>query len=258
MKRAGTICLGLAAGLVLTTSGRADDPATAANGDNPYAPLVVRNVFGLNPPPPAEPPTPDVPPPKIVANGIMSIFGHLQALYKVTETTPGQPPKEKSYILTAGQREDDIEVVKIDDKANIVTFNNHGAIQDIPLSNGTASTGPAPAAPSPAGGVPLPMGSRFGNPALRGRGPGGLINPNPAAAAAPAANFNNNNPAILGAGPAYMGNPQSAVPQSTISADDIQALIAAQHAAAIAAGSPTARLFPPTPHDGEAGLPPPP
>ena len=247
MKRAGTICLGLAAGLVLTASVRAGDPAPAANGDNPYAPLVVRNVFGLNPPPPPGPVTPDVPPPKIIANGIMSIFGHLQALYKVTETTPGQSPKDKSYILTAGQREDDIEVVKIDDKANIVTFNNHGTIQDIPLSNGTAATG-APAGPTPpAGGVPMP--SRFGNPGMRGRGPGGPMNPNPAAA--PVAN---NNPAILGAGPAYMGSGQPAQP--ALSADDLQAVIAAKHAQA--AGTPMAPLFPPTKYDGPAGVPPPP
>jgi hypothetical protein len=236
MKRAGTLWLGLAAGLALTGSVRADFPAPSANGDNPYAPLVVRNVFGLNPPPPPGPVVPDVPPPKITANGIMSIFGRLQALYKVADTTPGQPPKEKSYILTAGQREDGIEVVKIDDKANIVTFNNHGITQDIPLSSGTPAAGPAPLP----GGIPMPMGSRFGNPGMRGRGP----------AAAPMAN--NNNPAILGAGPAYMGSGQPA--QSTLSPDDIQTLISAQHAAAIASGNPAAKLFPPTPHDPEAGI----
>ena len=108
MKRAGTISLGLAAGLALIASVCADFSASAGDSDNPYAPLVVRNVFGLNPAPTNGPVTPDVPPPKITANGIMSIFGRLQALYKVVDTTPGQPLKEKSYILTVGQREDDI------------------------------------------------------------------------------------------------------------------------------------------------------
>jgi hypothetical protein len=240
MKRAGTICLGLAAGLALTASVRADSPAPDASGDNPYAPVVVRNVFGLNPPTPPGPTVPVDPPPKIIANGIMSIFGRLQALYKVTETVPGQSPKEKSYILTVGQREDDIEVVKIDDKANIVTFNNHGTVQDIPLTNGAAAPGaPLPAA---AGGISVPM-NRFGNPNLRGRGPVPPIAP----AAAPVAN---NGPAILGAGPAFMGSGQPA--QAAMTPDDLQALIAAKHAAAQAAGSAIAPLFPPTKYDNEA------
>ena len=249
MKRAGTISLGLAAGLALIASVCADFSASAGDSDNPYAPLVVRNVFGLNPAPTNGPVTPDVPPPKITANGIMSIVGRLQAVYKVSDTTPGQQPKEKSYILTVGQREDDIEVVKIDEKASIVTFNNHGIMQDIPLSSGAAASGPAPGTPLPFGGIPMPMGSRFGNPALRGRGPGAAMNPTPP----PVANNNNNNPAILGAGPAFMGSGQPA--QSALSAEDIQTLIAAQHAAAIASGSPSAPLFPPTIHDEEAGIP---
>lgn len=250
MKRAGTISL-LAAGMVLTIPVWADPPATAA-GDNPYGPLVARNVFGLNPPTPPPPPGPDTPPPKITPNGIMTIFGHLQALFKAVDAPPGQAAKEKSYILAVGQREDDIEIVKIDDKANIITFNNHGTIQDLPLVPGAANTGATPSLGAPPGGIPLPMGApinRFGNPMMRRPSP-----PFGGAAANPAMNpANNNNPAILGAGPAYMGNPNNQ--GNALSPDDIMALTAAQHSKAIQENNPAAPLFPPTRYDHEAGIP---
>ena len=64
----------------------------------------------------------------------MSIFGQLQVLFKVAGTAkPGQPAKDDSYILSEGQRQDEIEVIHIDEKASLVTFNNHGTVQEIPL-----------------------------------------------------------------------------------------------------------------------------
>ena len=211
MMRAGSILIGLTAGLALSVPVRADSPAPGA-GDNPYAPLVARNVFGLNPIPPPGPPTPTDPPPKITPNGIMNLLGSLQVLFKV-EAAPGQPAKEvKTYMLATGQREDDIEVVKIDEKAAIITFNNHGTTQDLPLVAGAASSGAAPppgGVPAPNGGIPPPMGGmRFGNPAFRSRG----INPGASTGVNPANNSSLNNvynpsgQAILGAGPAFAGN----------------------------------------------------
>jgi hypothetical protein len=41
---------------------------------------------------------------------------------------------EKSYILAETKQQDDIEVVHIDEKTDIVTFNNHGIMQEIPLA----------------------------------------------------------------------------------------------------------------------------
>jgi hypothetical protein len=182
----------------------------------------------------------------------MTIFGHLQALFKAVDAPPGQAAKEKSYILAVGQREDDIEIVKIDDKANIITFNNHGTIQDLPLVPGAANTGATPSLGAPPGGIPLPMGApinRFGNPMMRRPSP-----PFGGAAANPAMNpANNNNPAILGAGPAYMGNPNNQ--GNALSPDDIMALTAAQHSKAIQENNPAAPLFPPTRYDHEAGIP---
>jgi len=158
------ICL--AGGLLLNAAVRADD---AVLPGNPYAPVVTRNIFGLNPPPPVVPPgTEDAaPPPKITPNGIMSILGQLQVLFKVaTPAKAGKPAGDDDYILSEGQRQDDIEVVKIDEKAGLVTFNNHGETQELPLVAATASS-TAPAA----AGVP-------GNPAPGFKpAPGGLLRP---------------------------------------------------------------------------------
>lgn len=132
----------------------------AASAENPYTPIVTRNVFGLVPIPVGPPPdtTPATPPPKITPNGIMTIFGKLQALFKVVGTAkPGQPAKEESYVLGVGERQDDIEVQKIDEKGAVITFNNHGTIQELPLIAGTAMGGEsAPAAPGRPPGLPIP------------------------------------------------------------------------------------------------------
>jgi len=159
------ICL--AGGLLLNAAVRADD---AVLPGNPYAPVVTRNIFGLNPPPPpVDPSTANVtPPPKITPNGIMSILGQLQVLFKVaTPAKAGKPAGDDDYILSEGQRQDDIEVVKIDEKAGLVTFNNHGETQELPLVAATASSGAPAAAGGP--GNPAPGGFR---PA-----PGGLLQP---------------------------------------------------------------------------------
>jgi hypothetical protein len=167
MKVARNILFCLAGGLALHANLRAGDIVLV---DNPYAPVVARNIFGLNPPPPfTPPPADDANLPKISPNGIMSIFGQLQVLFKVSSAArSGQPTKEESYILSEGQRQDDIEVVKIDEKAGSVTFKNHGNIQELPLVAATGGSAPA------AGGSPVnnfqpppPMlngaGNNFGN-----------------------------------------------------------------------------------------------
>jgi len=154
--------------------------------DNPYAAIVSRNVFGLVPIPTNPPvdPTPVEPPPKITPNGIMTIFGKLQALFNVAQPAKaGQPAHDESYVLTEGEQQDDIEVTKIDEKGGVVTFNNHGVIQELPLVNGQASSGAAPAG-GPAGGgngAPppgFPGGNRFGrNPNLARGNFGAAANP---------------------------------------------------------------------------------
>jgi hypothetical protein len=177
MNRCGKIAIGLAGGLAVNMVARADD--VVLPGD-PYATVVARNIFGLNPPPPPDANPPDANPPvKITPNGIMTILGEVQVLFKVAGTPkPGGPPAaDESYILSEGQRQDDIEVVKIDEKNSIVTFNNHGETQQLPLVVTQPSSTPSPGL---AGG-PGAAGGRFspgfvnsgGGPGARPRGNGG-------------------------------------------------------------------------------------
>jgi hypothetical protein len=165
MKCVGKMAIWLAVMLV-SSAGAQTKNVAVASADNPYALIAARNIFCLNPAP-----TNDFvgdPPPKITLTGIMSAMGNLQALYKVAGTgKPGDPAKDQSYILSEGQREDDIEVVEINDKANLVTFNNHGTVQEIPLANAPKSALSGPGGP---GG---PVSGRPGLPGPRGRRNGG-------------------------------------------------------------------------------------
>jgi hypothetical protein len=261
MKCAGKIAVCLAGGLVLNTGLRADDIALSNNPlpGNPYAPVVVRNVFNLTPPPVVDPnATPAVPPVKITLNGIMSIFGQLQVLFKVAGKAPGQD----AYTLGEGEQQDDIEVTKIDEKAGIVTFNNHGVEQKLSLVAANPSSTPGTAA-SPPGGQPRP--------GIAPRGPGGnngssgFIN----TFGRRGANFpghnnggNNgaNNPGGMNNG--YNGsNLQSGLsrggnaPQdNTMSGEEQMIMIAAEHAKLQHEGNPAAVIFPPTPIDADAGV----
>jgi len=237
----------LAAGLV---AGRSAMP-TGTAPRNPYDPIVERNMFDLQPIP-VHNPADDVvvsPPPKITPNGIMRLFGKLQVLFKVAEPgKPGQPPKDESYTLGEGERQEDITVKKIDEAAASITFDNHGTIQELPLvaSTGAAAGGPAPGpgggmppiipapvnsiAPAP-GGVPIGFGGRFG----RNRNVPGAGNPGPApslpsfgTAATPAVP---NNPA-----PA----PQASYEEQVITMEQ-------QRAKWLDEGNPNAVIIPPTP-----------
>jgi hypothetical protein len=147
--------------------------------DNPYAQIATRNVFALDKSASVSSTTsnPAEPLPTIAPNGIMSVFGSAQTLFKVTDSQSGQPAGEKSYILGEGQREDDIKVVRIDEKNSVVTFDNHGTIQELPLVAATASSGYSPAPGNvwqtafsnsgtlhgnrPAGGAALVLGKRI-------------------------------------------------------------------------------------------------
>jgi hypothetical protein len=147
MKCIEKIAVGFAVGLALNASLSA---AEVVSPNNPYAPIVVRNVFGLNPLQPVDPNQNSEPPAKITPNGIMTIFGNRQVLFKVSvPAQPGIPAKEDDYILGEGQRQDDIEVTRIDEKSGVVTFNNHGVVQEIPLTVATASAMPVAATQNP-------------------------------------------------------------------------------------------------------------
>jgi hypothetical protein len=138
----------------------------------PYEGIIDRNAFGLKPPPPPPDPEAAKPPPvKITLTGITTILGNKRALME-TPPPPGKPgeqPKGKqSYILTIGQREGDIEVLDIDEKAGSVKVNNAGAIvtltfekdgAKLPATVAPAGPGVAgvPGVPNLPGGIPAPV-----------------------------------------------------------------------------------------------------
>jgi len=166
---------------LLLVAGCVSAAAVRADSDTPYRTIIERNVFGLVPIP-TNPPvdtTPAVPPPKITPNGIMTLFGKLQVLFKVAEPgKPGQPAKDESYTMSEGDRQNEIEVQKIDEAKAIITFDNHGVIQALPLVASTAGGGGGPAGggapgfappgvmggagPMGGGGGPFGMAGRFG------------------------------------------------------------------------------------------------
>jgi len=272
MTRLGKIAVCLAGGLVLCTGARAQNVALAGN---PYQPIVVRNVFGLNPIPISTNPPVDTTLPKITPNGIMSIFGQLQVLFKVAPKPGEKDAKEQSYVLSEGQQQDDIEVVHIDEKESLVTFNNHGTVQELPLANAPALNTPAPGPGGGGGGggvLPTRLGGNRPGPGMgggspvtrfggQGRGPG-----SPGGNPMNAGMGNNYNNAGMGgnsqlgsavvpsrfsrnATTGYTGQPQA---QSALSPDDQMVLMAAQRAQALQNNPTTAPLFPPTPYDPEA------
>lgn len=267
MKRVGKFYLCLAGGLVLNAGLRAVEPVSP---ENPYAPIVARNVFSINPPPPVDlsKKQPAEPLPKITPNGIVSAFGNVQALFKVAfPAKPGQPAKDLSYMLSEGQAQDDIEVTKIDEKGGLVTFNNHGTVQELPLANAPASgpSGPAPGGPGPgAGPGPRPG---FPRPGVAPGG-GGVNNPG-FIRFGQSGGFGAQNPNINGAnnggvnsgsrlgvamgGAGGISRPQSQQPQ--LSGDDQAVIVAAHHAIALQNGDPAAPIYPITEHDAEAGIP---
>src|ERR1039458_5383259 len=253
MKRLGKIVICLASGLVLNAGARADDGVLP---NNPYAPIVVRNIFALNPPPPADAGPPADPPPKITPNGIMTIFGHLQVLFKVAGTAkPGQPAKDEAYILSEGQRQDEIEVTHIDEKARVVRFNKHGTVQELLL---VKANPPAVSTPTPAQGRPVPpnliapngennsripsrLGGGPGAARNRGRGDGSPLTTVPTSG--------------LGGG---MNSGQQQ-PQNTMSPEAQVILMEAQRAQWQKEGNPAAGIIPPTvltPQNRPGGMPP--
>jgi hypothetical protein len=266
MKRLGKIIVCLASGLMLNAGARADDGVLA---NNPYAPIVVRNVFGMNPPPTNDVnATPVEPPPKITLNGITSILGQLQALFKVAVAAkPGQPAKDESYILSEGQRQDEIEVVQIDEKNCLVTFNNHGTVQELPLIKANAPVGSTPTPAQGRSGPPqnftAPNGDNSGRGRLGGRsagGPGAARNRGPENGSDNSNNGMGNNglPLITvptGANSGYSsqntiqqnanGAPSTSQPQNTLTADQQRAMIEIMKEKYQSEGNPLSQIMPP-------------
>jgi len=150
----------------------------AATPENPYQSIVERNVFALKDPPlPPSPESQKAPPPKIALQGITSILGRQQVLFKVSlPAKPPEPAKEVPMILSVGQREGEIEVVEIDQKTQTIRFNNHGTMQLLSMDKDAAkptAVASVPGIPTPGGGPGLPaipMPAPAFNPSVSGGG----------------------------------------------------------------------------------------
>ncbi|MGB7767923.1 MAG: hypothetical protein WBN22_03615 [Verrucomicrobiia bacterium] len=239
MKHFGKIAVCFASGLVLNTGLCADNGVLQKN---PYVPIVTRNIFDLNPPQAVAPTTTVEPPSKITPDGIMTIFGTRQVLFKATvPPRPPEPATEKSYILSEGQQQDDIEVTHIDEKAGVVTFNNHGVVQDIPLVKAPPITTPTPVIMNsgslPPGGAPggFNGGGNFGRFGNRSDQNGSV------------GNNGGNNP-----GGNYGGTGGGST-QPQLSPEEQMIMIAAQKAQAKQNGDPIWKIYPPTELDEAAG-----
>ena len=175
MKRDGKMLICLTGGLVLSVSARA---VTADAQGNSYQGVVIRNVFSIKPPlKPSSLKSVEPEPPRITPLGIMSMFGRQQALFKtlMPGSKPSEPPRETAMVLSVGEREDEIEVVAIDESAGTITFNNHGKPQTLSLEKDGPKppTGPA-VAPFPGISVPAPAAAAF-NPSQSGAAAGSAL-----------------------------------------------------------------------------------
>jgi hypothetical protein len=266
--------------LSLTTGARSEDAtppgpavasasvAGAASPDTPYASIVARNMFGLLPiPPPPDPAAnqpPPEPPPKITPNGIMSIFGKDQALFKVAnKPKPGQPAKEDAYVLAEGEMQDEITVVKINKDEGMITFNNHGVMQDLALvpskdAGGGGGAGPGPGNPGgPMMRRPNPAFAAAGgfNPAsarggFSGNAGGGGNAGNAGGATGTGGGgvgtAGNNGITTLGGVPVN-ANRVYQPPADDVSPEESAILIEAQRLKYMQDGNPLANIMPPTP-----------
>ena len=153
----------LVGGLALSA---AETASTVAAPGNPYLGIVERNAFGLKPPPPVvEPEVVKPPPPKITLTGITTILGNKRALLRFTPPAkPGEPPKEQGYTLAEGQREGDLEVLEIDEKAGTVKVSNYGTIATLDFENNGIKNPGGGAPPGPVAPPGVPPGMRPGMP----------------------------------------------------------------------------------------------
>jgi hypothetical protein len=121
MKRKKTWAALIACSLVVNAA-----TAAANSESNPYSHIASRNAFNLQPEATPQPVQPNVTVPQIILQGITSILGRWQVLFRIP---PGQAGAAgQSYILQEGEGQDGIEVLTVD-QAGWVRFNNHGILQ---------------------------------------------------------------------------------------------------------------------------------
>ena len=118
MTRVQTILVCLLGSLGLCSLAKATIPDSSGN---PYQQIAQNNIFRLKPPQVASPePAPRPPLPRVTLTGITTMLGKRVLLKVQFPANPPEPPREQSYILAEGQRDDPIEVLEINEKAGSV------------------------------------------------------------------------------------------------------------------------------------------
>ncbi len=139
------LVLSLGAGAIMVAN-----TGFAITENNPYSPIVGRNVFALRPPTPVvnTPTTPVVPPSSIELQGITTILGRPQVLLKIkSPAKPPAPASDQSFVLDVGQREGEVEVVGIDMLAGIVRLKNQGSDLALNMADDAAKPAAGPVLP---------------------------------------------------------------------------------------------------------------
>ncbi len=156
MKRCVITGLGLLSGLMAVAIARGVGAEPV--GDPYLEPITNANVFGLKPiPPPATNFTVVAPPPQAVSLvGTVSVFGVPQALIKIGENNrPVDLLKDPTVVLKEGEREKDVEIVKIDAAAGKVTIKNRDTPAELTIDTNVnkliASAAPIMAMPGMVG-----------------------------------------------------------------------------------------------------------
>jgi hypothetical protein len=173
---------------------------------------------------------------------------------------PGEPAKEQSFTLGEGQREGDIEVLEINEKAGTVKVNDYGTITTLDFDkDGVKVVGVPPPVPGaggrPAGFVPAPGA----NPPMPAGNPGNLPRPMrlpiPRGAAVSPASGDAMPASVGGVAMPAFGTTSPAVSQpqqdaaSQLTREQQAILLAAQKQRYQSSGSPIAALIPPLPGD---------
>lgn len=127
---------------------------------NPYMVITNRNAFGLQPEQPLPKPEELRPPPaKVRLEGIMSLMGSKRAILRLLKQ--GVPPGQEPVLMLAeGERDQDVEVIAIDEENNTVKIRNQGITMEITFEKerpglGVGGSSPAvlPTAPQPRPGI---------------------------------------------------------------------------------------------------------
>jgi hypothetical protein len=90
--------------------------------------------------------------------GIMTGIGRKRALLEGTmPAKPPEPPKKSFYTLGEGEQQDEVKVIKIDEKANTVELSLMGVITNLTFSAKAPPPAPPGAPGQPFPGIPSPV-----------------------------------------------------------------------------------------------------